>query len=122
LTTRISLGSRNVRRGDARAIVRKRAAKKLPVAFSFAQLELFQGFDALMQSIQVTTIPTKAAGGWRGFILEGCCFVLLGFCLKRLDQVVEILRHEVSGAPNPETLLVAFGSVLVRMNRSLIRH
>ena len=98
LTTRNCLGSRSVRRGDARPIVRKRAAQKLPVAFSFAHLELFQGFDALQQSIQVTTIPTKAAGGWRCLILEDC-FVFLGFCLKGLDQVVEILRHGVLRCP-----------------------
>jgi hypothetical protein len=71
LPTRIFLASRYVRRGDARAIVRKRAAKELPVAFGFAQLEVFQSFDALQQSIQVTTIPAKAAGGWRGLIIEG---------------------------------------------------
>ena len=35
----------------------------------------------------------------------------LGFRLKRLDQIVEILRHGVLRCPDAETLIAAFGSV-----------
>jgi len=41
---------------------------------------------------------TKAAACWRGVILEEC-LVFLGFCLKRLDEIVKILRHGVLRAP-----------------------
>jgi len=83
-------------------------------------LKLLESFDALQQPIQVTSIAMKAAARWRGQLLEGS-LVFLGFSLKRLDEVVEILRHEVLPCPEAETLFVAFGSVRDRMTRSSIR-
>jgi hypothetical protein len=88
------------------APVRKGTPEKLTVALCFAHSKLFQRFDALQQSIQVTTIPTKSL---LGYCREGC-LVSLGFRLKRLDQIIEILRHGVLRCPDAETLLAAFGS------------
>jgi hypothetical protein len=68
------------------------------VSLCFTHLKLPESFDALQQPIQVTGIAMKAAARWRGLLLEGS-FVFLGFSLKRLDEVIEILRHEVHRCP-----------------------
>ena len=90
----------------------------MPIGFT--HLKLSQSFDALQQPIQVTSIAMKAAACWRRLLFEGN-LVFVGFSLKGLDEVVEILRHWVLRWPEAKTLFVAFGSVLDRMTRSLIR-
>jgi hypothetical protein len=72
------------------------------VALSFIYLELLERFDALQQSIQVTSIARKAAPGWHP-LLKGR-LVFPGFCLKRLDEVVKILRHGVLRCPCHENV------------------
>ena len=62
----------------ASTAIRNGAAHYLTVPFSFAHLKLFQRFDALQKTTQVTIIPPKGPAGRRGMILERG-LVFLGF-------------------------------------------